>query len=308
MFGTYRLVLACLVALSHFGLVRAGFNPGQWAVLSFYVLSGFLMEHQFHRLATCRLFYLDRFLRIYPLFVIVLLLAALRTNSSGSVILVNSFLFPLNYSSFTGTPMIIGPSWSLACEAHFYLLVPLFARASTPWVRGIALSSIGLFAVSPFLPNSTFWAYTGLPGILFAFLSGILIRRQDPVFLRWLWVVFAGLLAAFAFSKFSHSGLPTGIHINVCVGYLIALPMIQWLASLSPKVLWDQRLGLLAYPLFLAHEPVGRFISHYFNHASMFLLLLAAMAASAVLVLLVEKPFDRIRYKIRKQLGRNAVS
>jgi peptidoglycan/LPS O-acetylase OafA/YrhL len=306
MFGTYRLILACLVALSHYGLIVAGFNPGQWAVLSFYVVSGYLMECQFHRLSTCRLFYADRFLRIYPLFVTVLLLSLLLAHLSLPVILGNCSLFPLNYYAFSGIPIIVGLSWSLACEAHFYLLVPLLACASIKSVRWIALCSMGVFLVSPFLPHTAFWAYEGLPGILFAFLSGILIKRKDWFFLRWVWICFAGLLAAFAYSKFGHLGLPTGIHINVCVGYLVALPVVSWLASLSPKVRWDQQLGLLSYPLFLAHGLVRDFVSRHFPHVPMLLLLVLAIAASGLLVILVERPVDRIRYKIRTGPGRNS--
>ena len=235
------------------------------------------------------------------LYATVLLLSVLLMHPSLPVGLVNSSLFPLNYSSFTGMPIMVGPAWSLACEAHFYLLVPLLSRASTPCIRWIALGSIGVFLVSPFLPHTAFWAYEGLPGILFAFLSGILIRRKDLFFLGWVWICFVCLLAAFAYSKFSHLGLPTGIHINVCVGYILALPLIFWLASLSPKVHWDQQLGLLAYPLFLVHVPLKQFVSLHFNHVPMLLLLLLAIAASGILVILIEKPFDGIRYKIRKR-------
>src|SRR5208283_5113900 len=105
MFGTYRLILASLVALSHFGLVVAGFNPGQWSVLSFYVLSGFLMEHQFRKLSATGnsyAFYTDRFLRIFPVYAVVLLLAALLTRPTWPVLLINAALIPLNYSSLTG--------------------------------------------------------------------------------------------------------------------------------------------------------------------------------------------------------------
>lgn len=300
MFGTYRLVLACLVALSHYGLIVAGFNPGQWAVLSFYVLSGFLMENQFHKLSTARLFYLDRLLRIYPLFLVVLLFAIILTRFSAATVLANICLFPLDYNSLLGLTLIIAPAWSLACEAHFYLLVPLFARSSTLQLRWILSLSVLIFMISPFLPNTGFWAYGGLPGILFAFLSGMLIKRKDLFFLRSVWVFFLVLLAAFVYSKLSHSGLPTGIHINVALGYLFALPLILWLSSFSSKVVWDQRLGLLAYPLFLIHDPARRFVCLYVAHPSMFLLLLSAIAASGMLVFLVEKPLDKIRYKIRK--------
>ena len=94
MFGTFRLILACLVALSHFGLVVQGFNPGQWAVVSFYVLSGYLMQGQVKKLGTTRLFWLDRFLRIFPLYVLVVLFGAWVERASPSLIATNLCLFP----------------------------------------------------------------------------------------------------------------------------------------------------------------------------------------------------------------------
>ena len=157
MFGTYRLILASLVALSHFGLVIAGFNPGQWSVLSFYVLSGFLMEHQFRKLSTgggSRAFYTDRFLRVFPVFVAVLLFAAFLMHPVWWVFLINASLILLNYCSFAGVPILIGPTWSLACEAQFYALVPMFARASTLLVRLLALGSIAFFVTTLFIPDS----------------------------------------------------------------------------------------------------------------------------------------------------------
>ncbi len=125
MFGAYRLVMAALVALSHFGVQYAGFNPGQWAVICFYTLSGLLMERQHQKLGGPGSFYVDRLLRIYPVYLTVLLLASLGHQLSWAGKFANITLFPLNYSSFTGVPILIGPAWSLACEAHFYLLVPL---------------------------------------------------------------------------------------------------------------------------------------------------------------------------------------
>jgi peptidoglycan/LPS O-acetylase OafA/YrhL len=305
MFGTYRLILASLVALSHFGLIVAGFNPGQWSVLSFYVLSGFLMEHQFRKLSTAgnsRAFYADRFLRVFPIYGAVLLLAALLALPTWPVLVVNAALIPLNYSLFTGVPILIGPAWSLACEVQFYLLVPLFVRASTRTVRLLTAGSVAVFIVSPFLPCSTFWAYTGLPGILFAFLSGILIKRRDLWFLRRAWFLFVGLLAGFGVSKFGHWGLLTGIHINVCLGYLAALPLVSWLSTFSPDAKWDQSLGLLSYPLFLVHQPLGAFIEGHLAHANMVLLLVLAIMAAGLLVLFVERPFDRLRYQVRRRL------
>ena len=299
MFGSYRLMLACFVALSHFGFVFLGFNPGQWAVVSFYILSGYLMSSQILKFSNSRLFYIDRLLRIYPLFLAVLLLASLLDRATVTTVLVNSLLLPLDYDIFTGVPTVIKPSWSLACEAHFYLLVPLLTAASTRVLRLIVIGSVGLFTISVWLPWPAFWSFSALPGILFTFIAGILIFRKDVNFVKILWMIMLLLFLGFIYTKHMNKTLPTGIHINVCLGYLIGLPIIFRLSQFSPKVSWDQWLGLLSFPLFLVHEPVGKCINYFWGHVPYGLLLAFSTIASLVLVVLIEKPMDRFRYKIR---------
>jgi len=299
MFGSYRLILACFVALSHFGFVFFGFNPGQWAVISFYVLSGFLMSSQILKFSNCRLFYIDRFLRIYPLFLAVLLLASLIDRPTFATVLVNSLLFPLDYEMFTGVNTVVKPSWSLACEAHFYLLVPLLTAASTRVLRLIVIGSVGLFTISVWLPWPAFWSFSALPGILFTFITGMLIYRKDIYFIKLLWAIMLLLFAGFLYTKHMNKALPAGIHINVCAGYLIGLPIILKLSQFSPKVTWDQWLGLLSFPLFLVHEPVGKCINYFLGHVPYGLLLTFSVIAAFILVVLIEKPMDYIRYKIR---------
>lgn len=267
MFGSYRLLLASLVALSHYGLIVYGFNPGQWAVLSFYVLSGFLMERLFCKIpcdGAALVFYADRFLRIYPLY-LVIALGTLAIDSSGRRwILENLLLLPLNFAEFTGTRSSIAPAWSLACELQFYLLVPFLSLLGNRSLRFLCLLSVVVFCMSPWLPHATFWAYLGLPGILFAFLSGMLFARGDVIFLKSLWLLFAFLCLLFLASKTLFEGVHTGINVNVCIGYLVALPVAMILSRYSPRASWDQRLGLLSYPLFLIHEPLRKLISLIF--------------------------------------------
>jgi peptidoglycan/LPS O-acetylase OafA/YrhL len=304
MFGLYRLILALFVALSHEGLTFHGFNPGQWAVVCFYVLSGFLMEGQFHKLAPAggvRSFYLDRFLRIYPVYFVVTVLGAWITPVGMSDLLQNFALLPLNYYPITNVPLLVGPAWSLACEAHFYLLVPLLATSSTRVLRILLSLSVALFAVSPFLPDSMFWTYVGLPGILFTFLTGMLIRRGDWPTLRVNYGVMAVLWLLFSSSKLFGFGLPTGININVCIGYLIALPATTLLCQLSPKVAWDQFLGLFSYPLFLVHMLVLEVCLENWTGIGPSTFVVLSLLAAGALVLLVEKPFDILRYRVRKR-------
>ncbi len=304
MFGTYRFALALLVALSHFGWIWEGFNPGQWAVVGFYVLSGFLMERQFHKLAPrsgVRGFYLDRFLRIYPLYLTVLILGLFLTPPTHPLtIILNVFLLPQNYAYLTGSPSIIDTAWSLACEAHFYTLVPILVLLPTWILRMLITGSLVIFTAASFLRDPTFWTYIFLPGMLFTFLTGILINRRDWKDVRNLYGTIAILGVVFMLTKMSPLGLKSGTQINVCVGYLLAVPTISLLSKRSPQVSWDKFLGLFSYPLFLMHPLVKTYLKDYTHWQYTWSYMAISIAATGALIILVEKPFDRIRYMIRK--------
>ncbi len=66
--GAYRLLLAVLVAVSHMGKLFMGFNPGVVAVISFLLISGFVMtsliERNYKAPEKIGRFYLDRALRL----------------------------------------------------------------------------------------------------------------------------------------------------------------------------------------------------------------------------------------------------
>lgn len=129
MFGSYRLFLALLVVLSHFGLIIQGLNPGQWAVICFYVLSGFLMERQYHKLAQSGgifSFYLDRLLRIYPIYLITTILCAIATPVGLRDTIINLALLPLNYSTLHISLFWLDPRGRLHARLTFTCLSPCF--------------------------------------------------------------------------------------------------------------------------------------------------------------------------------------
>jgi len=302
-FGLYRFILALLVALSHHGMIVARFNPGQWAVVCFYMLSGLLMERQFHKLAPrggVGAFYLDRVFRIFPLYLTVLAFAVLIIPASWTTLLMNALLLPTNYTIFTGGTLIIATAWSLACEAQFYLLVPFFSVLPTFAIRILLVASLLFFCGTAFLPGSGILGYGFLPGILFTFLSGILINRGDWLVLRMIYGCMVVLCAGFMLSKIFPTHLKSGIHINICLGYLIGVPVMTHLSRLSPKIFWDQLCGLFSYPLFLVHPVVVILCAKYLLTASIWVYLGLSLVAAGCLVLLIEKPFDSIRYAIRE--------
>ena len=86
MFGIYRFILSLLVVAEHsginrnehFDLISPDYHIGASAVVGFYVLSGYVMAHSFSRnfdldIKRTLSFYLDRFLRIYPVYIFLFL-------------------------------------------------------------------------------------------------------------------------------------------------------------------------------------------------------------------------------------------
>lgn len=147
-----RLLFAACVVLSHsvqlarlsqLDIIRVVMNS-EVAVQGFFILSGYLVFGSYERLGDTRTFYRRRFLRIYPAYLIAVLLflslgigqalafgrsvawhelpAYLAANLSTL-----NFLHPTVGGVFEGNNVaqINGALWSIKVELMFYLLVPL---------------------------------------------------------------------------------------------------------------------------------------------------------------------------------------
>ena len=87
--GSFRFLLAVMVVISHAHGGFAGYNIGIVAVISFFLISGYVMtvlvDRYYGTLSKIGLFYLDRSARLLPQYVLYLLLAlsalALTRNS-----------------------------------------------------------------------------------------------------------------------------------------------------------------------------------------------------------------------------------
>lgn len=155
-------------------------NYAQTGVHLFFVLSGFLLFLPFARamlagraLPSTRRFYARRALRILPTYwvcLIVLVLVQLPKFLSltglGNV-LAHVFLVHDNFPDFNRA--IEGPFWTLALEAQFYLVLPLFALGiskvvgATRSARRLALAVVGLLAAVLGLRALDAYAQSWLP-------------------------------------------------------------------------------------------------------------------------------------------------
>lgn len=102
---------------------RSIFNGSDW-VSFFFVLSGFSLSLFYLKNdieIDLRKFYIKRFFRIYPLYLIILLTSFIFAYSTTSWSTFMSQLFLFNYSNG-----LIPPSWSLSIEWIGSLLIPFF--------------------------------------------------------------------------------------------------------------------------------------------------------------------------------------
>lgn len=127
------------------------FRPGEFGVLVFFLCSGFIIPASLERRGSLSEFWIGRVFRLWPLYLVVLAVAAagllllpgrdLPTEHSPLLVLaINTTMLQV----FSPAPLIIGASWTLGYELVFYLLVAgLFALG---WHRGSARISVLLLA------------------------------------------------------------------------------------------------------------------------------------------------------------------
>lgn len=164
MTGYYRLVLAWMVVAEH----TWGFPGDRWpnvglvAVAVFFFISGYLMPLAFDRnyhegdfWRRTGSFLWNRFLRIYPVYWLALLImigiyarfAKLEwpfALAHPSVFLKNIGLLSLSQAELWGHDLrFIGPAWTLDVELQYYLLVPFLVAFFGRWPRA-ALMVFGL--------------------------------------------------------------------------------------------------------------------------------------------------------------------
>ena len=320
MFGTFRLILALLVALSHAGVKVGGLNPGVIAVVCFYLISGYVMtgllRSHYPLVNRTPYFYWDRALRLFPHYFAIAGLTLLWFYGAGHTTLflrhppacldfiANILVVPLNYFMYNGSDSftLVPPAWSLGAEIQFYLLMPLlllYGLRSSAFVVGLIVFAAAAWG----LVNTDTFGYRLLPGVLVFFLLGSAVydagHKPDS---RGLMIVAIGVIgAAIGAALLAYANRLTLLYNReTLLGVSLGLPALYWLARM-PQRTWDTHLGDLSYGVFLNHfliqwalvgQPAGALALIEYIFASLLL--------SAALQRLIERPVLKWRRDLRR--------
>ncbi|MCX6955387.1 MAG: acyltransferase [Verrucomicrobia bacterium] len=295
--------LAHLVLRSACNLGFAGVDL--FFVLSGYFIGGILLDHRTSP-SLLPAFYLRRGLRILPLYALLLASFFVCREIRGLTSLEGGAYFwsPIadwNYFTFTQNIAAaaqrtignywLGPTWSLAVEEQFYLLMPFFVRGldRRQLVRlclcGLVLSPALRIAALAFAQNglaAVFLLPMRADGLLCGVLCALVVR--DPAALdtvrrlrRPLVGFLAGGLVIFAalsvggFETYSWQIAPLGyslfaVFFSGVLLHLVAFPSsrLAGIFRFGPLA----AVGLISYFVYLFHAPVWYFLHWYcFNAA-----------------------------------------
>lgn len=339
-----RFFAAFYVAVYHmvrpfslWGAFEGFFAAGYAAVSFFFLLSGFILaythatEYEIGK-GDAKRFWVARFARIYPVYFVVMLLAAYIARSQFSnpvhILAYIADLFMVQTWSARMAPYFNVPAWSLSVEAFFYFVFPFLILRQRPsnarkgilqlvllWIVGLIPAMI----VMHLYPDAKgvwheygpamggYWIYRvrRLPILLLPiFMAGISlgwIHRLRPAGkTAALWMTIVGgtgslvLLALGDHLPFVmlHNGLLIPFYGLLILG-LTQNHIISKALSIAPLVL----LGEASYALYLTHFILNDWLSYEWGMAStihaLWLKLLIVLPISIALHLWVERPGRR---------------
>lgn len=288
MIGSFRLLLALMVALNHL------WNPlanliGSHALVTFYMISGYLITLIVNKTYNGRhgflYFIANRALRIYPCYLLILLLTIIGlltfpTAFNGAYTTIylpeGAVEWSKNISLFllhTADAIPVPPAWTLGIELTFYILIALIGRYRSVVLLWFILSlSWHILLVSYNAPFSD--RYTPPTAASLFFSIGAMIywfRDRMPLSLSASPLIVLVLTFIFFPILVQAAGMDRTLYGYYVSGFLGAIILVI-LLNPQQKPIWgtfqkDKLCGDLAYPVYLFHYFSGAIV----NIATLFL-------------------------------------
>jgi len=287
--------------------------PGRLAVWIFFMMSGYLIGHgliygRYSRtISGMGRFYINRLLRIYPIFLFVSLVAILIAYSDLNIDL-GFIARELLMVQWDHSYELNGVFWTLGVEVHFYLMAPLLVFGSQlifkQWVNwSVALYLLVLLAVWLFSKSGFFvsWDMRSVLGGITHFVIGIVCASYKYQIIALTkkpnTLLILSILVLLLISYFNH-----GYNINfrmTLVSNLIGVGLIFLHIMLEAKEIGLNllvkillALGVLSYGIYAWH---GLLIINGYFMDSLPLHLAATIFLAYLTYLMVERPLLKLK-------------
>lgn len=262
---------------------------GTVGVSFFFVLSGFVLTWSSRPDDSTKAFYRRRFARVYPMHFLMFVLAVPALIFIGQEVSLPELL--PNLLVIQAWVPDIGvyfggnaPSWSLACEAFFYLMFPVIAgriigldlRALTKSLVGIVLLVFAIsFAVSLLSSHDIagYFLYVFPPFRILEFVAGCLLARivivgfSFHISLLWSTVFAAIVYALLLVAHYKFTWIGHGIENAVLLPFILAIIAAAATSDLQCKggfltSRWAVRLGEWSFALYMTHWVLLQMFAH----------------------------------------------
>lgn len=274
-FDIIRILLAVMVFYFHMGILASNdflsLFPGTFAVECFFVISGYLIVKSYVRRKDIWFYTKSRFLRIYPLYFLIITLFFIIgylnyssnftdyiNDGAGKYLVYNyvfaNFLQPSLPELFSDNikNVVNGSLWTIKIEVMFYLSVPIIYGFFTRYINEKSLTV--LLAVSSVIFYYVMGHFVDeyglnkslnnqLPSVMVFFMVGAFFNFYTPKFLNAYY-----LLAVFPLLYLFH---------DIYLIYPILVGTLVYIASFHVKPIGvSKRIGDLSYGIYIWHFPI----------------------------------------------------
>ena len=292
--GLFRVILAISVVLSHIVKTETPFYQGFGGTNSveiFFLVSGFYIALILDKTyKSKRMFYLNRILRLYPVYLIVCLLVLLTSilrrgfaenlfGYSPLVLLISTFSnltligtdwlmffdtsnggIQLTSSVVTGDRMRdllwIAPAWSLGIEITFYAMAPIICRWRS---RFLIAAIIGLCTIR-ILFNQSEFNFAGspfdarfFPFELPYFLVGILLYRYKRDAKLEITIPVKYLYSALFLFFLIFEPIRSSFDLSRTASMAVLVIVAAVVVLFGQSSEFDRKFGELSYPIYISH-------------------------------------------------------
>lgn len=332
MFGTLRSLLALNVVLLHIFNVR---TIGNYSVMAFFVLSGFLMTlimHETYHFSVrgFKLFWINRILRLYPVYLVIFafsLLAILlfpSVNRHPDMHIPSSFMEWISNISMVYpeiiphrfTPRVVPPSWALTNELFFYILISFGISKNLNRTIIWFFLSCGYFLFTYLFKDLPTYRYSAILAASLPFSLGALLyfftkkaTLMKPSILMIVATYLGFILNAIYLSQINLGSINLGYYINLLLSLLLVFQLYSLhIDTKTSKI--DRFIGHFSYPIYLSHFFVALLYLAWFGYQSNYssfkletsdvlLYSLLLFTFCYLIVILIDLPFHRLKKQLK---------